>query len=533
MKQTYRVALVVTLIAGLFLALAPRQASAHPMGNFSINQYAAITVNRSSVDVRYVLDMAEIPTVQELQAIHGDSSADITQAQQASYMAAKSAELARNLTLTIGGKPATLLVKKTALSFPPGAGGLPTMRVEMNLTADAGGLTSGSVEFNNANFPGRVGWHDVIANAGSGVALQGSSVPTIDVTAGLTKYTPDATSNPPQITSATFRFAPGTSSAAQAGGSGHVTSPIQGALNWAMQRQDALTDLIGQKNMPLDVLLIGLLIAFGMGAAHALSPGHGKTVVAAYLVGSRGTAIHATYLGFIVTISHTIGVFLLGFVVLNLQKYVLPETLYPWMSFLSGLLIMIVGLTLFVQRYRASRRLSVAAGNFEHSTDHQSHDYSEQHHGHSHDGSEYHSHEHEHGHDHAHTHSHDAALVPHKHGPFGRPHTHLPADGQKITAGNLLALGISGGIIPCPSALVVLLVAVASHRVELGLALIVAFSFGLAAVLTGIGILMVYSRGLVSRLKFNGFIFSKLPMASALAVSCLGFLLAFQAFGFK
>jgi ABC-type nickel/cobalt efflux system permease component RcnA len=328
--------------------------------------------------------------------------------------------------------------------------------------------------------------------------------------------------------------------------------------------------------------LIGLVIAFFLGAAHALSPGHGKTVAAAYLVGSRGTPRHAVLLGMTVTISHTFGVFLLLVLVLVAREYFFPEQIYPWLGFISGVMIVVVGLALAAQRGRPlwnawrgraaqlahdrahalglphphahapaeGLALAVAGattadrafgsthlhpvGPAGHTHDHE-HEHEHEHdheHDHAHDHGHDHDHEHEHDHVHnEHEHSHNDALHSHtdgthSHGPFGKPHSHLPPDGQKVTLGSLLALGISGGIIPCPSALVVALAAVRVGRVGEGLLLLVAFSAGLAVVLTVIGLLMVYARRYMDRLPFNGRFLQPLGVLSALLVAALGIILA-------
>ena len=201
---------------------------------------------------------------------------------------------------------------------------------------------------------------------------------------------------------------------------------------------------------------------------HALSPGHGKTVVAAYLVGNRGTARHALFLGGVVTFTHTIGVFLLGFVTLYLSRYVVPERLYPWVGFISGLTILAIGASLFHQRL---------------------------------------------GHH-----------LDHDHGSGG--HSHEMPEG--ITFRNLLALGFSGGIVPCPSALVVLLSAIALHRVGIGLLFIVAFSLGLASVLVGIGILVVRAGRFLSRFDSSRAAARYFPILSAAIISVIGLAVAIQ-----
>ncbi|HUS16897.1 MAG TPA: high-affinity nickel-transporter [Chloroflexia bacterium] len=519
MPRLARLAFLPLVLAGLLLGATPRAAGAHPMGNFTINHYSALTIGGGQVRVLYVLDMAEIPTLQELQTVHDGGSATLTAAERDAYVARQSAALLQGLSLTLDGKPLAIApAGAAALAFPPGAGGLPTLRLELHYAATLPG-TAGALVYRDTNYSERIGWREIIARGADGTALQQASVPATDVSAALTQYPADLVNNPPQVGSATLAFGPGGSAA---GTLGAAAGGGQNALGWAQGRSDPLADLIGQEDLSLGVIMLSLVLAFGWGAAHALSPGHGKTVVAAYLVGSRGTAMHAALLGLTVTISHTIGVFVLGGVALYASQYILPEQLYPWLEFLSGVLIAAVGVTMFTQRLRAwtQGRASSADAGHGHAHDHR-HDPD-------------HGHNHDHGHEHDHTHNHDDShdpAVPHKHGMFSRSHTHLPADGQQVSIRSLLALGITGGIIPCPSALLVLLLAVSLHRIGLGLVLILAFSLGLAGVLTGIGLLMVYGRHLLSRVRFSPArgLWSRLPMASALAVSCLGLLLAYQA----
>jgi ABC-type nickel/cobalt efflux system permease component RcnA len=251
--------------------------------------------------------------------------------------------------------------------------------------------------------------------------------------------------------------------------------------------------------MSVTVIVTSILFAFALGCFHALSPGHGKTVVAAYLVGSRGTPRHAFLLGTIVTLTHVAGVFALGLIVLFGSKYVIPEHVYPWLGFASGLLIACMGLWQFTRRYAALFARRTSEGHF-----HDGH-----YHIHTADG-HLHDHEHDHG---------------HHHGPGG--HTHEMPD--KITPGSLIALGVSGGIVPCPSALIVLLAAIALNRTAFGLVLIIAFSIGLAAVLIVIGILMLRARGLFDRFELKNSWLQRLPVASSLFITVLGMVMAVQA----
>ncbi|HST04966.1 MAG TPA: sulfite exporter TauE/SafE family protein [Chloroflexia bacterium] len=525
MKRFTKLSLVALILLTLSLTLSPRKASAHPMGNFSINQYSALTIGQDKVDIRFVLDMAEIPTFQELSNIRPDHSTDLTSDQRTTFISGKVADISRNLSLTLNGSPLMLNVEKTVLTFPAGSGGLPTTRLEIYYTAQLGGVAKGDLEYKDTNFLDRVGWKEVIAVPANGTMFQQSDVPQTDVTNALTQYSPTAVSSPLDKVEARVTFAPGTAIAVPGGAVAQTTQEGQGAVDWAKQRIDDVASLISQDNLPVGALLIGLVVAFFWGAGHALSPGHGKTVVAAYLVGTKGTAKHAAILGLTVTISHTLGVFALGLVVLFAANFIVPDQLYPIVGALSGGSIVILGIVMFVQRWRSWRSAKTQAIPSDYTHDAHDHD-----HDHDHD----HEHTHTHDHDHGHTHDHDDPGVPHSHGPFSKPHTHLPTDGQKMSMKGLLALGITGGIIPCPTALVVLLAAIAYHRLALGLVWILAFSLGLAAVLTGLGLLAVYGRGLLSRrnvtgrFKIAGTVMARLPMASAIIVAVLGLAIAIQ-----
>jgi len=550
MNRLTRTGLVVLVLLALSLTLTVRGSSAHPRGNFSINQYSAITVGKGNVLIRFVLDEAEIPTFQDLGAIRSDHSTDLTPDQRTALIEGKVADISKNLSLTLNGSPLALHVDRTLLTFPAGSGGLPTTRLEIYYSASLAGTARGDLEYVDRNFLDRIGWKEVIAIPDSGTMFTGSDVPQTDVTNALTKYSPTAVSSPLDRAEASIQFAPGTSTLAPKV-AGSTQPDGQGAMDWATQRIDDVASLISQDNLPLGAMLLGLVIAFFWGAGHAMSPGHGKTVVAAYLVGTRGTARHAAILGLTVTISHTIGVFVLGLVVLFAANFIVPDQLYPIIGVLSGGSIVVLGLVMFGQRWRAWRTKDEGRRTTAHSQEEHDHAYTHDHdhdhdHVHTHDAVHSHDHDHEmahthdhdhphdHSHDHVHTHPHEDPTVPHSHGPFSKPHTHVPAGEQTMSMKGLLALGITGGIIPCPTALVVLLAAIAYHRVALGLVWILAFSLGLAAVLTGLGLLAVYGRGLMSRrgvgrFRFTGTLLSRLPMASALVVAVLGFLIAIQA----
>jgi nickel/cobalt transporter (NicO) family protein len=434
------------LLALLVLAALPAAASAHPLGNFSINHIAQVSVSKDRVDVRYILDQAEIPTFQE----RGLADAEV--------LARKRAEVSRRLVLTVDGRPVPLRpAGKGAISHPPGAGGLRTTRVELPLAAAVTAPAPDRVAVRDGTFPGRVGWHAVVPLPGRGTAVR-SDVPASDPTGGLRRYPQDVLSSPADVRVATLSVAPGAGTLSAPDGRSS-SGPV------ADTRDDALSRAFGDAAAGRGVLVLLLLTAFAWGALHALSPGHGKAMVAAYLVGARGTARHAVALGATVTITHTAGVFALGLVALGLSEYVLPEDLYPWLNLVSGLLV--VGVGAFVLRKHLRRR-------------------------------RHHHHHHHHHH-------------------------------ETLSWRGIVAMGAAAGLIPCPSALVVLLGAVAQGQIALGMLMIVAFSLGLAATLTGLGIAVVSAGRILSRLDVPSRIVTALPAVSAVLIVGVGVVLTLKA----
>jgi nickel/cobalt exporter len=520
---------VATIAALAALLLWPAAAPAHPLGNFSINRYTALRIGTDTIQVRYIVDMAEIPAFQEIQAAGLTPEADHPSVR--AFAEVKATALAERLTLVVNGRRVPLDTVSQSVLFPPGAGGLPTLKLGILYRArlDAGSMVR--IEYRDANYVERAGWKEIIAVGGSGRRIAESSVPAEDRSAELTDYPTDLLSNPPQTVEALVAALPEPLSnpkprppvsgapaprdvGRQRAAPAHVqpqeerrvasaappdesvgSEPFTVGPNRQAARRDAFTDLVATKQLGVGIVLFALVVAAGLGAFHALEPGHGKTVVAAYLVGARGTAWHALMLGLIVTVSHTAGVYLLGGVTLYAQRYVMPERLYPWIGLLSGLTVAGLGFFLFLRRY---------AGHDTHQHDHAEHDGDE--------------HGHEHG-DGVHTHAH--GHHPHHH--------HVSASGE-VTLKELFALGVTGGIVPCPAALVVLLSALSLGRLAFGLVLITAFSVGLAAVLILIGLLMVYARQAMARFQGEGAVVTRwLPLASSAVMAVLGIWIAARA----
>jgi len=502
------------------------------MGNFSISHYAAVTIDSDNVEVRYIIDMAEIPTFQEMQQFGIDAGK--SDSELANYMIAKAGGLADGLQLSIDGRRIPLHAVSHTILFPPGAGGLPTMKLGILYRADLEARCEDqacNLDYEDVNFPGRAGWKEIVIHAGQNLKIERSTAPDHDRSRELSDYPTDLVNSPPQALAASISFlvtvparppikagvagkparrsvrtSPATAPAARiedGATTGSFSTSVSGrqtitvAPNVQNTPRSAFTELIAAPRLGLGIALLAAFIASGLGALHAIEPGHGKTVVAAYLVGSKGTAKHAALLGTIVTITHTAGVYLLGAITLYAQKYILPERLYPFLGVLSGLLIAAMGFYLFLERYAGAEL------------------------GHAHAG----------GH------------VVHRHGGFA--HSHVPAgwtvpgtnaqeaspapDDRRLAWRQLLLLGITGGIVPCPAALVVLLSALALHRVLFGLFLIVAFSAGLAAVLIGMGMVAVYAGKWVERVKTSSALTQRwLPMTSAAMMTFLGCAIALR-----
>ncbi|HUF02172.1 MAG TPA: sulfite exporter TauE/SafE family protein [Gaiellaceae bacterium] len=441
-----RLAVVLVALAAL---VSTAVASAHPLGNFTVNRYAGIEVAGDSVYVRYALDLAEIPTLQV-----GD------EVRAPGYPA----RLARSLDLTVDGVRIPLRVLERHLATRPGAGGLSTLRLDV---VYEGGPAGRQLVFRDGTFAGRVGWREVTVSARDGARLLRSTVPDASSSSALGIYPDELLRSPPAVSEARAVIAPG----AAAG-----SPPSIRALEDPVRATGGFEALVERGDLSPTVLLLSLLVAAFWGAAHALTPGHGKALVAAYLVGTRGTPRHAFMLGGTVTIAHTAGVFALGLVTLGLSQLILPEQLYPWLTLVSGLLVIGVGAAVLRQRLRGR---------------HHTHDH-------------YHHHD---GHGSVHHHQHDAAL----------------------TSKGILGVGIAAGLLPCPSALVVLLSAIALHRIGLGLALIVAFSVGLAATITAIGLVAVLARRAFGRLSLDGPVVRALPAVSAALILVVGVVITVRA----
>lgn len=521
MKKFRRVfiCLLTVLVCFIFVPVA----FAHPLGNFTINHYAGLLVSKDAVAIDYVLDMAEIPAFQEIATFDKNSNGQADSAEAAGYHAAKCASLQPDLQLHLNNKKAALTLASSSVEFPAGAGGLPTLRLTCAFQTSFVDTNLISLSFVDNSYKERIGWREIVVTADD-VILNGDFAST-SISQRLTSYPQDLLSSPLERRAVTLGVV-----AAPVPKANPAANSVQQISSLAGNRSDKFTQLITLENLTLSTILFALLVSFVWGAMHAMTPGHGKTIVGAYLVGSRGTMKHALYLGLTTTITHTLGVFAFGLVTLFAAHYIVPEKLFPWITMLSGLFVVGIGLNLFIERFKSSglavwigkwktnrldlqpaysrseRRIQLASISHQHSHKFVLESGPEPVHDHSHSAS------HHHGHDHNHEHT---------------DHSHLPP--ETITWRNLLALGISGGLLPCPSALVVLLGAIALNKIGLGMILVLAFSLGLAAALTAIGMLFIYAGKLFQRFPSSGRVISFLPVLSALFVSAIGAAIVYKA----
>ena len=431
----------VVAVLALAALVLPVAALAHPLGNFTVNRHSEIVLSGDRVYVRYALDLAEIPAYQEGSAVRAPGFA---------------AAVADRLVLELDGRRVTLAPLEQRVQARAGAGGLETLRFDAVFAAPEG--SSGRMlVFRDLNFERRLGWKEIVVTASGGAEIGTSDVPSTSASDALRAYPDDLLASPLDVTAARVEYEPG---------SGPGTPPTLEEAPDAQAASGGFESLIARGDLGVGVILVSLLVAMFWGAAHALTPGHGKAIVAGYLVGTRGKPRHAVLLGLIVTATHTAGVFALGLVTLLLSRFIVPERLYPWLTLASGVLVVAVGAGVLAGRMRRARA--------------------------------HHHHHHHHGQHHTHEHTHD----------HGR--------------GGLLGVGVAAGLLPCPSALVVLLSAIALHRVGFGLALIVAFSLGLAATVTAIGLLAVLARRAFGRLSLDGRLVGALPAASAFLILAVG-----------
>lgn len=479
---------LVSFAASGIVAAPP--AAAHPLGNFTVNRYSGIQLSPGQVRVLYVLDMAEVPTFQEMERLDTDGNDEVSEYERAVWADREIAELGSGLRLVVDGSSVSLAPGRRILTLAAGQAGLQVLRLEAVFTGPL--PRDGTASYRDSNGRGQLGWREVTVSSRPGVSLSRSSVPVSSLSRALSSYPQDMLSSPLDVTQASFSFRPGKASGTTTGSEQAAPSP---------RGRDLLSSLVTRADVGLPIAALTLLLAFGLGALHALGPGHGKTIMAAYLVGGGNALRHALTVGVAISLMHTASVLGLGLVTMYATRLFPPERVYPWLGALSGVVALGLGARLLVVRWRANRRRDGLA------------------HGHGPgEGSEQHAHGHGEG-SKQHLHS--------GHQPEALDRSH-PVPARPLSRTGLVALAMSGGILPSPTAFLVLVAAIALHRVGYGLALVAAFSLGLASALTAVGVVAVRAGSFVSR-RFGHRAGRSLSIGSAAALFVAGLFVATRA----
>ena len=541
----------------LLLPVTASIALAHPLGNFTINHYAGIRVEPQRVLLDVVIDQAEIPTFQATMDLDEDGDGEFSDEELATAEHDGCVAIGEALTLTVRGATAPLSLVEAGITFPPGNGGLSTMRqvctYEAALAEPIAAATP--ITFSDAFEPSRIGWREITV-VGSGVTISGDDLRTETTTDRLTAY-PSGLTGAPDDRGVSFTVTPGgptlppfdvpdadpigpvaigaagassapsptatasaptsTASAAagttvpggSAGGSGSTSgSTGSGAVPGG---EGAIPDILRTLPVSPPIALLSLLTAALLGAGHALTPGHGKTLMAAYLVGTRGTPRHALGLGAAVSISHTMGILALAVVILGAESALPPDLVVRVAPIVAALTIVAIGgwmLAREVRRWVAGHRTTVPIE------------------------------EHAHPHDPeaivevlaAHDQQAGDAAVEHEHG--GARHRHVPPGGATITWRSLFILGLAGGLIPSTNALLILLATIAAGQPAWGVVLVVGFGLGMAGVMAGVGLGFIYARGLLEQGAARpgvGHVIRFVPLGAAVLVLGVGLVLTTQA----
>ncbi|MFJ3802282.1 nickel transporter [Streptomyces sp. NPDC090088] len=540
-------AAAAVLTAACALTLLPAAAaSAHPLGNFTVNRYDGLVAAPGQLRVDHVEDLAEIPATQ--------AKPDLKRLGTARWAERRCATAAGGSKLTVDGTATPLTVTASHAELRPGQAGLNTLRVECRFTAPFPRSTAATLTFHSEGTTTGPGWREITAR-GDRMTLTRTDVPKTSVSHELTSYPKDLLSSPADVTTAAVHVRPGgpALTAERQDTPGAAILP-RGIDRWTQ----ALTDLVARNHLTFGFATLALLIAIALGAMHALAPGHGKTLMAATAAarGGRARLRDVLPLAASVTVTHTLGVVALGILV-TAGSAATPSVI-AWLGIASGLMVLAAGVNLTRRAWQNRIPQQAHHHGHDHAHDHDhdhaetedrqlalvgtahphghGHAHSAEHnhdhghdHGHTHDHGDGHGHTHDHGHDHDHdhdhTHDHDHGHT-HSHGGFTHTHSTAP------TLRGTILLGFAGGLVPSPSAIVVLVGAAALGQAWFGLLLVVAYGVGLALTLTAAGFAVVklgtgMTRVMDKRPRWTAhptaaLVRRTVPLASALVVVALG-----------
>lgn len=390
--------ILIRLALGTWLLSAAAPALAHPLGNFTTNVHVGLEFGSAVTEVLLVVDMAEIPAFRETGAIDQEGS---------EYASQTCINLQPDLSVVVNGSPLQLTMVASYVDRPPGEGGLATLRLECGFQGPRVG-GGDEIVVDNQVFADRLGWAEITVSS------------SVDLVTDLTSTSPSAVLRDyppgPPLSQRIATLVVGSAPAA------NLSSPVARGPIAALG-----------SNLSQSAGLVALAVALGLGVVHALAPGHGKTLMAAYLVGQRGTPRQAVALGLSVAVAHTLGVAVLGAVTLLASSTFQPDRVYPWLTAASAGIVTVIGLTMLVRAF--TRR------------DHHHHD------------------------DHGHHHDH---------------HDHN--ESRPIGWRSLAVLGLAGGMVPSASAVVLLLGGISTGQPWFGLALVACFGIGMSLALVAAGL---------------------------------------------
>jgi nickel/cobalt transporter (NicO) family protein len=472
--------LVALIVLAISILRPPAPAAAHPLGNFTINHLAKIRIERDRVYVHYVLDLAEIPTFAIMHASGNQMGAGTRELQ--AWAQSERATVMAGLGIDAGGTPLTLIPRPAQVTTRPGAGGLPTLYWTDDLSATLPSATNGTsiLQIVDRTYENRIGWKDIVVGS--------QSEPTRE----LRHYPSALLGSPRDVRALAVTISAQGVVLNVADSSSTESATIAGA---SQIRSNTLSDMLSRGTSSPLWVTITLLVAIGLGALHALEPGHGKTLLAVSLVGARATTKQAVLLAGALTLAHTAGVLALGVALVFAAKWVVPERVYPWITLLSGVVVAFMGGTALARLIRQRR-----------GERHAHHDHEHARAAHAHRAGQEHGHGYAHARGHGHSHAHDG----------------FATGDRPLTFRNVVLIAMSGNIAPCPAALVVLLAALTLHEVGYGLAVVTAFGLGLAAVLTGLGIVLVRGADWLAKRPSFDRLAAYAPLASASIIAAIG-----------
>ncbi len=462
--RVYLSLLLAVVLGGFSVAVAPRPAEAHPSGTYTVNTHATLGLFHSNVQLRYIVDYSEIPSLQWSIVNDTDGDGVISEAEVLFYVERAKFVVAANLLLTVDGRPLVLEPGAAVASFRIGDLGVETLRMELNYSAVAEAEGLAAFEFEDRNFENITGWRAIIVAPSAGTSTDVTPDWLLDPSAGLTIVPDQWLTFPPKQKWVGFGWDPATG--VKSAATDVSVSPTR--VITPQETGSRVANLI-RGDLALGSVMFALAFAFVLGLLDGLGPGHGKTVVGSYVAGRDARYADVLAIGVMAALTHAVVAIAVGLLAIELSSHFLPD-LVQWLGVGAGIVALTVGSWLLWRRLRAMRvPLSVQGSG-------------------------------------------------HRHATAGRSN---------------VIIGLIGGVIPCPTAFILLLTAVSVGRVGYGIGLAAAFSAGTALALVVVGLGTVIARRTAERASGSvlgsGRVMRFLPVASAVVMIFAGGLITQQA----